>query len=219
VPATQYLPVGQGRHADMAAPFATGLYVPAAQSISSPSGQYLPALQLPQLPRAGALAALNVPGGHLMGAGDARGQYEPAGQLVQGVALAPSSPRNVPTAQSVGAAIPASGQRVPGGHGIHSDGFVAAAFSLYVPGRHFVSFSAPLLENDPGSVFLQCICDAFPDSLLKVPASQNIGRGDPIGQYEPFGQILQSDEVWLPYLPEYVPSGQRVQREADVWSE
>ncbi len=102
---------------------------------------------------------------------------------------------------------------------MHSDGFVVAAYSLYVPGGHFVSFSAPLLENDPGFVLMQCIFDAFPASLLKVPASQNIGRGDPFGQYEPFGHILQSDEFLLPYVPEYVPSGQRVQREADVWSE
>ena len=146
MPATQYLPVGQGRHADMAAPFATGLYVPATQSICSPSGQYLPALQLPQLPRAGALAALNVPGGHLMGAGDARGQYEPAGQLVQDDTVAPSWPRNVPTSQSVGAAIPALGQRVPGGHCRQADWDVALVDADEVPSAQGAGVTVPSMQ-------------------------------------------------------------------------
>ena len=116
VPATQYLPAGQGRHADAAALFANELYVPATQRISSPSGQYLPALQLKQLPRAVASAGLYFPGGHLMAAGDASGQYEPAGHAVQADAVAPKAPKNVPAAPRVGVDIPSLGHMVPGGH-------------------------------------------------------------------------------------------------------
>ena len=116
VPATQYLPAGQGRHAEAATPPVKELYVPATQSISKPSGQYLPARQLEQLAAAVAPAALYVPGRHLMAAADAAGQYEPAGQSVQDAAVAASVPRNLPASQPSGATIPASGQRVPGGH-------------------------------------------------------------------------------------------------------
>ena len=116
MPATQYLPAGQGRHADAVALFVKELYVPAAQRISSPSGQYLPAPQLEQLPSAVALAGLYFPAGHLMAAGDASGQYEPAGHAVQADAVAPKAPKNVPAAQRVGVDIPSLGHMVPGGH-------------------------------------------------------------------------------------------------------
>ena len=92
------------------------LYVPAGQLISSPSGQYLPALQLEQLPWAVEFAALYVPGGHLMAAADATGQYEPAGHSVQESAVAARVPRYVPATQSMGTTVPALGQRVPGWH-------------------------------------------------------------------------------------------------------
>ena len=59
VPTTQYLPTGQGRHAEAATPLVKELYVPAAQSISKPSGQYLPALQLVHTEEE--LAFVNVP--------------------------------------------------------------------------------------------------------------------------------------------------------------
>ena len=113
MPSAQYLPVGQGRHDETATPFCKELYVPAKQGISSPLGQYLPALQLKQLL---APPALYFPGGHMVAVADAKGQYEPAGHGVQDVAVAPTLLRNVPASQFVGAAIPASGQRVPGGH-------------------------------------------------------------------------------------------------------
>jgi len=54
--------------------------------------------------------------------------------------------------------------------------------SLYVPAGQFVAFGDPLVEYVPGSAFLQLILLARPFMVLKVPASQNIGRGDPIGQ-------------------------------------
>ena len=113
MPSAQYLPVGQGRHDETATPFSKELYVPAKQGISSPLGQYLPARQLKQLL---APSALYFPGGHLVAVADAKGQYEPAGHAVQDEAVAPTLLRNVPVSQFVGAAIPATGQRVPGGH-------------------------------------------------------------------------------------------------------
>ena len=149
VPATQYLPTGQGRHAEAATPPVKELYVPATQLISKPSGQYLPALQLEQLAAAVAPAALYVPGRHLMAAADAAGQYEPAGQSVQDAAVAASVPRNLPASQLMGATIPASGQRVPEGQGIQSLGVVAPNMLLYVPFEHFVELWDPLLENEP----------------------------------------------------------------------
>ena len=106
MPATQYLPAGQGRHADAVALFVKELYVPAAQRISSPSGQYLPAPQLEQLPSAVAFVGLYFPAGHLMAAGDASGQYEPAGQAMQGSTVAPNMSRYVPATHLVGEAIP-----------------------------------------------------------------------------------------------------------------
>ena len=116
MPTTQYLPRGHGRHAEAATPLVKELYVPATQSISSPSGQYLPALQLEQLASAVEPAALYFPGRHLVGAADATGQYEPAVHWVQEATVAATVPRNVPASQLTGAVIPASGQRVPGGH-------------------------------------------------------------------------------------------------------
>ena len=74
VAATQYLPDGQGRHAEAATPFVAGLYVPTPQSICSPTGQYFPAGQFEQLPAAVALAALHVPAGHTVCVADASGQ-------------------------------------------------------------------------------------------------------------------------------------------------
>ena len=58
----------------------------------------------------------------------------------------------------------------------------ALIMSLYVPAGQFVAFGDPLVEYVPGSAFLQLILLARPFMVLKVPASQNIGRGDPIGQ-------------------------------------
>ena len=113
MPSAHYLPVGQGRHDETATPFSKELYVPAKQGISSPLGQYLPARQLKQLL---APSALYFPGGHLVAVADAKGQYEPAGHAVQFEAVAPTLLRNVPASQFVGAVIPATGQRVPGGH-------------------------------------------------------------------------------------------------------
>jgi hypothetical protein len=149
VPTTQYLPTGQGRHAEAATPLVKELYVPAAQSISKPSGQYLPARQLEQLAASVAPAALYVPGAHLICAADAKGQYEPAGQSVQDAAVAASVPRNLPASQSMGAAIPASGQRVPDGQGMQSVGAIARIVLLYVPFEHFVALWDPRLEYDP----------------------------------------------------------------------
>ena len=116
MPSAQYLPVGQGRHDETATPFSKELYVPAKQGISSPLGQYLPARQLKQCPEAADPSALYFPGGHLVAVADAKGQYEPAGHVVQDEAVAPTLLRNVPASQFVGAVIPATGQRVPGGH-------------------------------------------------------------------------------------------------------
>ena len=116
VPSTQYLPAGQGRHAEEATPLVKELYVPAGQLISSPSGQYLPALHARQPANSTDPAALYFPGGHLVCAADASGQYEPAGHVVQGVTVVATVPRKVPAAQLVGTVIPAVGQRVPGWH-------------------------------------------------------------------------------------------------------
>ena len=92
-----------------------------------------------------------------MAAGDASGQYEPSGQLVQDSAVEPTSPRNVPAAQRVGVAVPLMGHLDPAGHGMQSDFDIDPYFSLYVPSGHFVAFSDPLLANVPGKVRIQSI--------------------------------------------------------------
>ena len=123
--ATQYLPDGQGRHAEAATPFVAGLYVPTPQSICSPTGQYFPAGQCSQLPAAVALAALYVPAGHTVCVADAAGQKEPAGHASQEAAVAPSVLRNVPAAQGMATDMPAVLQKVPGGHCRQAAGDVA----------------------------------------------------------------------------------------------
>ena len=174
VPTTQYLPRGQGRHAEEATPLVKELYVPAGQLISSPSGQYLPTLHARQAANSTDPAALYFPGGHFVCAADASGQYEPAGHVVQAVSVEATVPRKVPAAQLVGTVIPASGQRVPAGQYRQSYFDVAPRSSLYVPSKHLVAFSDPLMAYSPGSVNLQSCFSALPSILLYVPASQNM---------------------------------------------
>lgn len=55
-----------------------------------------------------------------------------------------------------------------------------------------------MLQYDPGEQSVHSVTDVFPISLLKVPGTHGAGTLEPVGQYEPEGQICADVVLVLP---------------------